>query len=87
MAQEAAHIPLPGDNDQVHPCVVKVVSHSFFTVTEYCSSEHWQQSIVLQRNLPATRRMVPMMPHIGLVTAEGGTSFLPVKAAMGLKTY
>lgn len=35
---------------------------------------------VAPRFLPATMRMVPMMPHIGLVTAEGGTSFLPVKA-------
>lgn len=26
------------------------------------------------RCLPATRRMVPMIPQIGLVTADGGTS-------------
>lgn len=26
------------------------------------------------RGLPATRRMVPMIPQIGLVTADGGTS-------------
>lgn len=25
-------------------------------------------------SLPATRRMVPMIPQIGLVTADGGTS-------------
>lgn len=28
--------------------------------------------------IPATKRIVPMMPQIGLVTAEGGMSFLPV---------
>lgn len=26
------------------------------------------------RSLPATRRMVPMIPQMGLVTADGGTS-------------
>lgn len=29
--------------------------------------------------LPATNRIVPKIPYIGLVTAEGGTSFLTGK--------
>lgn len=29
--------------------------------------------------LPATNRIVPRIPYIGLVTAEGGTSFLTGK--------
>lgn len=27
MSQEATHVPLPGDDDQVHPCAVKAVYH------------------------------------------------------------
>lgn len=30
-------------------------------------------------SLPATNRIVPKIPNIGLVTAEGGTSFLTEK--------
>lgn len=41
------------------------------SVTRY---KHVPAGVVSVWCLPATRRMVPMIPQIGLVTADGGTS-------------
>lgn len=72
MTKKVAHILLPGDDDQVHSCAVATVPSDLWIF-------YSMYSVVLIRHIPATRRIVPMIPQIGLVTAEGGMSCLPVE--------
>lgn len=77
VAQEAADISLPGDDDEVHACGGNRQARVSHCTGPKTNSAQQLQHDVFWCYLPATKRIVPMMPHIGLVTAEGGTSFLP----------
>ncbi len=81
VAKQVAHFPFPGDDYEVHPCTTKNKTKTCVMViknTCHTIKIEWKyRNIIITWNLPATRRIVPMIPQMGLVTPDGGMSLIP----------